>query len=106
MGWNELGRLIGLSALPGLICTHPRHIETLNMRVTFWILLSLATAPSFAATYNLTIPPREGEAYQTAHYRLWLPDDIGVVRGIIVRQHGCGPGARKLGLENSAHLLI
>lgn len=54
-----------------------------------------------AATHNVTIKPKEGDANGTAHYRLWIPDDVETLRGIIVRQHGCGPGARKLGLEHA-----
>ena len=54
-----------------------------------------------AATHNVTIQPKEDDANGVAHYRLWIPDDIETLRGIIVRQHGCGPGARKLGLEHA-----
>lgn len=26
-------------------------------------------------------------------YHLWIPDDVDTLRGVIVHQHGCGPGA-------------
>lgn len=57
--------------------------------------------PSPAATYNVTVPPRADDAYEQAHYRLWMADGVPALRGVIVRQHGCGPGARKLGLEHA-----
>jgi predicted esterase len=70
--------------------------------VVFLILTALAAhAPAPAATFNVTVPPRQQDAYENAHYRLWLPDGIQHVRGVIVRQHGCGPGARQLGLEHA-----
>jgi hypothetical protein len=61
----------------------------------------MLTSISEAATFNVTIMPREQDANGEAHYRLWIPDEVETLRGIIVRQHGCGPGARKLGLEHA-----
>ena len=68
-----------------------------------FIFFSLFVVPLFvhAETFNVTIEPREKDANGTAHYRLWIPDNVETLRGIIVRQHGCGEGARKLGLEHA-----
>jgi hypothetical protein len=54
-----------------------------------------------AATYNVSVEPEPGEALGRADYRLWIPDDVPKLRGLIVRQHGCGEGARKLGREHA-----
>ncbi len=68
-----------------------------------FILFSLLAVSSLvhAETFNVTIEPREKGANGTAHYRLWIPENVETLRGIIVRQHGCGEGARKLGLEHA-----
>ncbi len=71
------------------------------LRPLLTILLCLAAPSLHAATYNLTILPRQQDACGKALYRLWIPDDAATIRGIIVRQHGCGEGARQLGLEHA-----
>lgn len=54
-----------------------------------------------AATFNCSVQPRGGDAFERADYRMWLPDETPEIRGILFRQHGCGPGARKFGLEHA-----
>jgi CubicO group peptidase (beta-lactamase class C family)/predicted esterase len=63
----------------------------------------LLTSNNFAdaKTWEVTVEPADGKANGTAHYRIWLPPNSKCVDGIIVRQHGCGPGARKLGREHA-----
>ena len=34
----------------------------------------------------------EGELKISANYTLWLPAGVKTLRGVIVHQHGCGPG--------------
>ena len=53
-------------------------------------VLLLAAGPGRATMLETTVPPAEGEKYKSAAFRLWLPDGVKFVRGIIVRQHGCG----------------
>lgn len=36
----------------------------------------------------------EGELVYPVTYRMWLPENVKTVRGIIVHQHGCGVGSR------------
>lgn len=48
---------------------------------------SLRTAGSF---YETDIPPTGEAKYKSALYRLWVPDKVKILRGIIVHQHGCG----------------
>lgn len=43
-----------------------------------------------AATYDVDVPPKEGEKYKSAKFRIWIPDKLDRVRALIVRQHGCG----------------
>jgi type 1 glutamine amidotransferase len=52
------------------------------------VLLLAARAP--AATFEVSVPPRDGEKYKSADFRIWLPDGVKTVRAVIVRQHGCG----------------
>jgi len=56
---------------------------------------------STAATFDCTIDPRPEDAFEKAHYRMWIPESTPELRGIVFRQHGCGPGARELGLEHA-----
>ena len=39
-----------------------------------------------------------------ADYRLWIPGNIKKIRGLIVKQHGCGEGAATTGLNNANDL--
>lgn len=54
--------------------------------------------------YQVSVPPRKEDAYENAYFRLWVPDHVKKIRGVIVRQHGCGAGARKYGLEHADDL--
>jgi pimeloyl-ACP methyl ester carboxylesterase len=40
--------------------------------------------------YEASIPPTGSAQYISAGYRLWIPKNIKALRGIIVKQHGCG----------------
>ncbi len=50
----------------------------------------LLACPAFAATFDVSQPPKDGEKYKSADFRLWVPDGVTTVRAVIVRQHGCG----------------
>ncbi len=55
------------------------------------VVLAAAWAwPAAASTYEVEMPPKPGEKYRSAKYRLWLPDGVKTLRAIVVRQHGCG----------------
>ena len=54
--------------------------------------------------YDVNIQPQRQEQFKSARYRLWLPSDVGTVRGIIVKQHGCGTGASNHGLNHANDL--
>ncbi len=67
-------------------------------------LLTLAVAlciplVSEASLYQVDYPPSTvpGELAVGVSYRLWLPDTVGKIRGVIVHQHGCGEGACRSG---------
>ncbi len=71
--------------------------------ICLWSLLAVfcgcAAAPSFRC---LLAPPyyiihyqgstNVGELKISANYTLWIPPGVTTLRGIIVHQHGCGPG--------------
>jgi hypothetical protein len=40
--------------------------------------------------YNVSIPPTGSDQYISADYRLWIPTGVKTLRGLIVKQHGCG----------------
>ena len=61
----------------------------------------LLRVTSNAATFDCTIAPRPDDAFEKAHYRMWIPEATPELRGIVFRQHGCGPGAREFGLEHA-----
>jgi hypothetical protein len=71
------------------------------LKTTVTLCLLFLTSVVHADIHNVTIEPKENDANGTAHYRLWIPAEVETLRGIIVRQHGCGPGARKFGLEHA-----
>ena len=50
----------------------------------------LLACPAFAATFDVNQPPKDGEKYKSADFRLWVPDGVKTLRAVIVRQHGCG----------------
>lgn len=53
--------------------------------------LSLFLAGSaHAEIFEATVPPEKSEKYKSADFRLWVPDGVKQLRGVIVRQHGCG----------------
>jgi len=52
--------------------------------------LAMLHGPARAGEWELSVPPVEGEKYKSADFRFWLPDGLGRVRAILIRQHGCG----------------
>lgn len=60
------------------------------LRVALASALLLLTQSAFAATFDVAMPPKEGEKYKSADFRLWVPDGVKTIRAVIVRQHGCG----------------
>jgi len=52
--------------------------------------MAMPPLPLPAATYETSVPPQKGERYKSADFRIWIPDDVKRIRGVIVRQHGCG----------------
>lgn len=40
--------------------------------------------------YKIPIPPEDSDYYIYADYRLWVPENIANLQGIMVMQHGCG----------------
>ena len=87
--------------------TNPSRFGRENMRQSRrkdWIgklLLILLSPLTQAATFDCSIEPGPDDAVGTAYYRIWIPEKTPELRGIIFRQHGCGQGARKLGLEHA-----
>lgn len=48
--------------------------------------------------YEVSILPTGKDKYISANYRLWLPNGVANIRGLIVKQHGCGNPTTDLGL--------
>lgn len=40
--------------------------------------------------YEISVPPTGSAKYISADYRIWIPNGVTTVRGVIVKQHGCG----------------
>jgi pimeloyl-ACP methyl ester carboxylesterase len=51
--------------------------------------------------YQVSIPPTKQDYYLSADYRIWIPDGIEKIRGLIVKQHGCGDPASATGLNHA-----
>jgi hypothetical protein len=82
-------RIARYSRLPGILFTN---------------CLLLMSQWALAQYYETAIKPLETEQFKSATYRIWLPPDVREIRGIIVRQHGCGVGASKHGLNHANDL--
>ena len=56
--------------------------------------------------FEVVYPPSEkpGELKLGVSYRVWIPEGVRRVRGVIVHQHGCGAGACKGGETTSMDL--
>jgi pimeloyl-ACP methyl ester carboxylesterase len=54
--------------------------------------------------YEVSVPPSKKEQYLSADYRLWIPNGISKVRGLLVKQHGCGDPAAATGLAHANDL--
>lgn len=66
--------------------------------------MSGSTALSKAGYFETSAPPLPGDHYTSAHYRLWIPEEVATLRGVIIRQHGCGEGATRFGLTHANDL--
>lgn len=49
--------------------------------------------------YSVKIPSPAKNPYLSAEYRVWIPARIERVRGLLVKQHGCGDNAASYGLD-------
>jgi pimeloyl-ACP methyl ester carboxylesterase len=54
--------------------------------------------------YQVFIPPTKNDVFLSAEYRLWIPDGVTKIRGLIVKQHGCGDDAAATGLNHANDL--
>jgi hypothetical protein len=55
--------------------------------------------------YEVSVPPTGSAQYISADYRLWVPKDVQTLRGLIVKQHGCGgDSSTALGLNHANDL--
>ncbi|MEM6471168.1 MAG: sialate O-acetylesterase [Planctomycetota bacterium] len=91
-----------------------RHASLLA--VTFWsALVCFATAqgppydtappaepPYYRVRYDAS--PKEGELRFAVQYTVWIPEGVKSLRGVIVHQHGCGPGSCQSGLTGAYDL--
>ena len=54
--------------------------------------------------YTVAIPSSEKNRYLKAEYKVWIPEGIERVRGVLVKQHGCGNDAAISGLNHASDL--
>lgn len=57
-----------------------------------------SSSGSYAQYYETAVSPLAGDQFSSARYRIWLPAGVQIVKGIIIRQHGCGTGGSSTGL--------
>ncbi|WP_298351061.1 fibronectin type III domain-containing protein [Runella sp.] len=70
----------------------------------FFFILLVSAQRALGQYFEVNIQPESGEQFKSAVYRLWLPRNTATIRGIIVKQHGCGIGASKHGLNHANDL--
>ena len=56
-----------------------------------------ASGQAFAKHYSVSIPPEGDAKYKEANFVMWVPEDAGPLRGVILHQHGCGEPAETAG---------
>jgi hypothetical protein len=73
-------------------------MKTLTL-LFFFCFAFVPTVPAGGSYFEVTYAPstRTNELQLGVTYRLWLPENVKTVRGVIVHQHGCGVGACKGG---------
>ncbi|NJL21111.1 MAG: hypothetical protein HC895_10275 [Leptolyngbyaceae cyanobacterium SM1_3_5] len=55
--------------------------------------------------YEISVPlTASADEEQVADYRLWIPQQVKSLRGLIVKQHGCGDPAKATGLDHANDL--
>ena len=54
--------------------------------------------------YETSVPFLSKGKYLAAEYRLWVPKDVQPIRGLLVKQHGCGAPAAATGLDHANDL--
>lgn len=54
--------------------------------------------------YQASMPPEKDDDYQSADFRMWIPHNMQTIRGVIVKQHGCGDPAAATGLDHANDL--
>ncbi|MBR0193067.1 MAG: hypothetical protein IJQ31_13490 [Thermoguttaceae bacterium] len=59
----------------------------------------LALAQDCGTFYAVDFEPSQtpGELIYASHWRIWIPDGVPTLRGVIMHQHGCGDGSSKPG---------
>lgn len=65
-----------------------------------------ASKPEYRGLFRCYFPASNapGELQLFVDFDLWLPPGVEQIRGIIVHQHGCGPGASNAGLTAACDL--
>lgn len=66
---------------------------------TILVVVLAARSQAAGRVFEVEYPPstEPGALAFGVTYRLWVPEDVKALRGIIVHQHGCGGGACKAG---------
>jgi pimeloyl-ACP methyl ester carboxylesterase len=54
--------------------------------------------------YETSVSPAQSDWHSSANYRLWIPNGVKEIRGLIVMQHGCGSDAEVSGLDHANDL--
>jgi len=54
--------------------------------------------------YEASIAPSKLDLFKSAKYRIWISESSTEIRGIIIRQHGCGTSAKVNGLNHANDL--
>jgi pimeloyl-ACP methyl ester carboxylesterase len=54
--------------------------------------------------FEASIPPPKEAQYSSADYRIWIPSNTKKIRGLIIKQHGCGDPAAASGMNHAKDL--
>ncbi len=66
--------------------------------------LAIKSSLNGGSYYEISTSAAKKESYLSADYRIWIPDGVKKIRGLIVKQHGCGDDAAATGLNHANDL--
>lgn len=83
-------------------------VTALALMTVFFIFTGFVFAAEQQEDYEVIFPapenPSPNELVMAAEWRIWIPAEVKILRGVVVHQHGCGDGSCNSGRTGSFDL--